>query len=294
MNFLTPVIPSDSPILFPGLGLELTPKATVFPAGIPLLGNIHWYGLVIAVGFLLAVIYANARKKQFGITEDQLITMLLWAVPSAIVCARAYYCIFNWRMYADDPVSCLYIWQGGLAIYGGIIGGVGAAAIYCRAKKISFGAMADLGGLGFLIGQSAGRWGNFFNREAFGAPTQNFLRMGLTDASGNLEFYHPTFLYESLWNLAGLALLHFLSKKRKYDGEVFTLYVVWYGLGRFFVEGLRMDSLYLFSTGIRVSQLLALVSCLLAAAFFLYKRQRCKAGAETLWVDRQKNEEKEL
>jgi len=292
MPILNIAIAPNSPILFPGLGLELNPSATVFPSHVPFLGNIHWYGLVIAVGFLLAVIYANCRRKQFGVTEDQLITMLLWAVPSAIICARAYYCIFNWSIFADDPVSCLYIWQGGLAIYGGVIGGVGAAAIYCKCKKISFGAMADLGGLGFLIGQSAGRWGNFFNREAFGAATENFLRMGLYDYAGNLEFYHPTFLYESVWNMIGFVILHFVSKKRKFDGEVFCLYVAWYGLGRFFVEGLRTDSLYLFGTGIRVSQLLAIVSCLLAVVFILYKRIHCHASEDTLWVNRQKTAEK--
>ena len=292
MSFLNVAISPTSPILFPGLGLELNPPVTVFPPQWGFLGNIHWYGLVIALGFLLAVIYANARRKRFGVTEDQLITMLLWAVPSAIICARAYYCIFNWKNFADDPISCLYIWQGGLAIYGGIIGGIGAAAIYCAAKKISFGAMADLGGFGFLIGQSMGRWGNFFNREAFGAPTENFLRMGLYDYAGNLEFYHPTFLYESLWNLTGFVILHFVSKKRKYDGEVFTLYVAWYGLGRFFIEGLRTDSLYLFNTGIRVSQLLALMSLLISVAYFVYRRVIRKPDAEKLWVNRQESCEK--
>ena len=272
-----------SPILFPGLGLTLNPGNLVFPASWPILGNIHWYGLVIALGFLLAVIYGNKRAKQFGITEDNLISMLLCAVPAAIVFARAYYCIFNWSAFADDPVSCLYIWEGGIAIYGGVIGAVLAAYLYCKFAKVRFGAMADLGGLGLLIGQSAGRWGNFFNREAFGGPTDNFLRMGLYDYAGNLEYYHPTFLYESLWNMIGFVVLHFLSKKRKFDGEIFCLYIAWYGFGRFFIEGLRTDSLYLFDTGLRVSQLLAVVSCLLALAVFFFRRKNI--GNEPLWVD---------
>lgn len=290
--FLTNIfISSKSPILFPGLGLELNPGVSVFPAHWPILGNIHWYGLIIAIGFLLAVFYGNRRAKEFGITEDQLLSMLLCAVPSAIVCARAYYCLFNWSNFADNPISCLYIWQGGIAIYGGVIGAVAAVALYCKFAKVKFGAMVDIGGLGLLIGQSIGRWGNFMNREAFGGVTDSFLRMGLYDTAGNLAFYHPTFLYESLWNAVGFVLLHFWSKKRRYDGEVFTLYVAWYGLGRFFIEGLRTDSLYLFGTGIRVSQLLAIVSCVGAIAVFIVKRVYQKPSVEDLWVNRTQNTE---
>lgn len=285
-------IASNSPITFPGLGLELNPSPLVFPNLDGFLGNIHWYGLIIGIGFLLAVIYANSRRKQFGVTEDQIMSMLLWAVPLAVVCARAYYCIFNWAFFRDNPISCLYIWEGGIAIYGGVIGAVLGVVIYSRISKVSFGALVDLGGLGLLIGQSIGRWGNFMNREAFGESTDSFLRMGLQHADGTVGYYHPTFLYESVWNLLGLVILHFLSKKRKYDGEVFTLYVAWYGLGRFFVEGLRTDSLYLFGTGIRVSQMVAIVSFLLALAFFAYKRFVKKASAEDLYVHRAEPAEK--
>jgi len=269
-------IPGDSPILFPGLGLELNPPTLVFP-NVPFLSNIHWYGLIIAVGLLLAVVYASARAKKFGLTEDNVITLLLWAVPAAILCARIYYCVFNWEMFRDNPVSCLYIWQGGIAIYGAIIGAVIACVLYCRGAKVNLGAMMDLGALGLLIGQSIGRWGNFVNREAFGAETESFLRMGLTDAYGNLAYYHPTFLYESLWNALGFLLLHLYSKHRRFDGEVFTLYVAWYGLGRFFIEGLRTDSLYIPGTGIRVSQMVGIVSFLAAAVFLLWRRKRIKA-----------------
>jgi len=282
--FLTQIrIPSSSPILFPNLGLELNPSNLVFPK-IEALSNIHWYGVIIALGLVLAVVYGPWRKKDVGITEDNILTLLLIGVPAAIICARAYYCIFNWELFKNNPISCLYIWEGGLAIYGGIIGGVAAGLIYCRAAKISFGAMADLGGMGFLIGQSIGRWGNFMNREAFGAPTDSFLKMGLYDVFGTLEYYHPTFFYESLWNAVGFALLHFYFKKRKYDGEIFTLYVAWYGLGRFFVEGLRTDSLYIPHTTIRVSQLLGIVSFVLAIGFFLYMRLYRKADGKNLYV----------
>lgn len=285
-------IASNSPIRFPGLGLELNPGSRIFPAMSGILGNIHWYGIIIALGFLLAVIYATRRCKQFGLTDDNIISMLLCAVPLAIVGARTYYCVFNWELFRDDPISCLYIWEGGLAIYGSVIGAVLGAALYCKFSRVSFGAIADLGGLGLLIGQSAGRWGNFFNREAFGGETESFLRMGLQHPDGTWGYYHPTFLYESVWNMVGFAILHFVSKKRKYDGEVFTLYVAWYGLGRFFIEGLRTDSLYLFSTGIRVSQLLAAISCLLAVLYFLYQRVHRKANGTKLYVNRVQPTEK--
>ena len=143
--------------------------------------------------------------------------------------------------------------------------------VYTRWKKIPLRPVLDLVSMGFVIGQFIGRWGNFINREAYGAVTDSFLRMGLEDAAGNVTYYHPTFLYESLWNFVGFLFLHFYIKRRKYDGQIFTMYIAWYGLGRAFIEGLRTDSLYLFHTGIRVSQLLAAVSCLIAAAVLIYR-----------------------
>lgn len=225
--------------------------------------SIHIYGILIALGLLLAVVYAWVRCKQFGIKEDDLTDGVLWVVPFAIICARLYYCIFKWSDYKDDPISILYIWNGGLAIYGGVIGAAIGVAIHCAVKKVKLPALLDLVALGFLIGQCIGRWGNFFNREAFGAETESFLRMGLLNtATGEWEYHHPTFFYESMWNLAGFLLLHFLSKKRQYDGQIALGYVAWYGLGRAIIEGLRTDSLYLGS--FRVSQLLAAASCFAA------------------------------
>jgi phosphatidylglycerol:prolipoprotein diacylglycerol transferase len=256
-------------ITFPFFGIEWDPQG-VLEIG-PL--SIHLYGLLIGLGLMLAVLYGWRRSKQFGIKTDDITDGVLWVVPFAILCARAYYCIFAWDQFADDPISVLYIWNGGLAIYGGVIGAVIGVAVFCYFKKIKLPALLDLVLLGFLIGQSIGRWGNFFNREAYGAETDIFIRMGLfKDADGNysnvMHYFHPTFLYESLWNAAGFVMLHFLSKKRQYDGQIALGYVAWYGLGRTFIEGLRMDSLYLGS--FRVSQLLAAVSCLAAVGVLMY------------------------
>ena len=251
-------------ITFPGLGLKLNPGK--FIALGPL--TIHYYGLIIAFGLVLAVVYASRRSRQFGLTEDDLLDGVLWVTPFAILCARAYYCAFEWKQYAADPISVLYIWNGGLAIYGAVLGAIVGILVFCKVKKVNAWAVLDLVSLGFLIGQGIGRWGNFFNQEAFGAPTDSFLRMGLLNSvTGEFEYYHPTFFYESVWNLAGFVLLHFLSKKRKYNGQVALGYAAWYGLGRAFIEGLRMDSLYW--GNFRVSQVLAAVSCLAAVIALL-------------------------
>lgn len=249
----------------------------------------YWYGAIIAVGFLLAALYCIKRAPQFGLTSDNLIDMLIIAVPLAIVCARLYYVIFDFDLYRDDLWQIFNIRNGGLAIYGGVIGGALGAIIVCKVKKIPRGAMLDIGGLGLLIGQTAGRWGNFVNREAYGGVTDIFCRMGLTDPGTGVTVYvHPTFLYESVWNLLGLALLHIFSKKgkRRYDGQLFIMYIGWYGLGRMFIEGLRTDSLYLFDTGIRVSQLLAGASLLVALILLFVNRVFISHEPQDIWVNR--------
>ena len=248
---------SFTTISFPSLGIEWDP-GRYLEIG-PL--TIHYYGILIACGLMLAVIYGWKRCRQFGIIQDDITDGVLWIVPFAVLCARAYYCIFQWdEEFARDPISVLYIWNGGLAIYGGVIGAVIGVSVYCIFKKIKLPALLDLVALGFLIGQSIGRWGNFFNREAFGATTESFLRMGLYNTvTQTTTYHHPTFLYESLWNAIGFVGLHFLSKKRKYDGQIALGYCAWYGLGRALIEGLRTDSLYL--GNFRVSQLLAAISC---------------------------------
>ena len=268
-------------ISFPGLGIDIDPIRQ-FSIG-PL--TIHLYGVVIAFGLVLATMYCMRRSREFGLTEDHVLDGVLWITPFAILCARAYYCAFSWELYADDPISVLYIWKGGIAIYGGVLGAIVGMIVFCRIKKISLGATLDLVLMGFLIGQAIGRWGNFFNREAFGAETESFLRMGLLNAlTGEITYHHPTFLYESLWNALGFVILHFLSKKREFDGQIALGYAFWYGLGRTFIEGLRTDSLYIPGTELRVSQLLAALSCLAAAAVLVYFI--LKPPAKRLFVDR--------
>lgn len=277
-------------ITFPNLGISVNPSRVAFNV----LGkDIYWYGIIIAAGFLLAVIYAMRRAPSFGLNEDNILDMLFVAVPLAIVCARLYYCIFYWDLYRDNPIAILYVWEGGLAIYGGVIGAVIGVAIFCRVKKLPIGPLLDVGSLGLLIGQMIGRWGNFMNREAHGAITDGFFKMGIADAAGNVTYYQPTFLYESVWNLVGFVALHFYSKRRKFDGEVFLLYLAWYGLGRAWIEGLRTDSLYLFNTGIRVSQLLAALSCVAAIAVLVYVRVVRKPQPEKLYVNRVVQDEAE-
>ena len=258
-----------SEISFPALGIALDPPRSIALG--PL--SIHFYGMIIAFGLILAVVYATRRSKQFGIKEDDVLDGVLYVTPFAVLCARAYYCIFSWEHYADDPIRLLYIWEGGLAIYGGVLGAAIGVTVLCRVKRIKLPAMLDLVSLGFLIGQSIGRWGKFFNREAFGAETDTFLRMGLMNRyTGDVTYYHPTFFYESLWNAIGFLLLHQLSKKRQYDGQIALGYAAWYGLGRAFIEGLRTDSLYW--GPFRVSQLLAAVSCFAAVSVLLWQMFR--------------------
>ena len=258
-----------SMIAFPSLGIEINPPRT-FSLG-PM--TVYFYGLIIAVGLMLAVMYACRRSREFGLTEDTVLDGVLWVTPFAIVCARAYYVAFSWADYADNPISVFYIWNGGIAIYGGVLGAILGMAVLCRVKKVKFTAALDLILMVFLLGQSIGRWGNFFNREAFGAPTDSFFRMGLfNQVTGNWEYYHPTFLYESVWNAIGFVILTRLCSRRKYDGQVALGYAAWYGLGRCFIEGLRMDSLYW--GPFRVSQVLAGISCAAAVAVLLWQNTK--------------------
>ena len=193
-------------------------------------------------------------------------------IPIAIIGARLYYVIFQWGDYREHPIDALKIWEGGLAIYGGVIAGLLTGVVWCREKKIPFGVMADVCAPGLLIGQCIGRWGNFVNGEAHGGPTT--LPWGMTIDGQSMV--HPTFLYESLWNLAGFVLLHFYSKKRRFKGEIALLYAAWYGAGRAWIEGLRTDSLYIGS--VRVSQLLAIISCIAAVAVLARQYHRIKVA----------------
>ncbi len=288
---------SDATITFPILGegfkLDFSPYFTIFG------WRFYWYGAIIAFGFLLAVIYCLKRSRRFGLTEDNIIDMLIITVPLAVILTRLFYVVFyrdsqGVNPYFDgvnDLKEILSIRDGGLAIYGGIIGGILGVYIYSRWKKVKMAAMADVGALGMLIGQSIGRWGNFTNREAYGVETTVPWRMGLTNQYGTW-YYHPTFLYESLWNALGFALLHFYSKKRKYDGEIFLMYLAWYGLGRSFIEGLRTDSLYIGGSNLRVSQLLGLLAFFAAGGTLLYMKVFRHPDTDDLWVNRELKKER--
>ena len=273
---------SSAAISFPFLGdWSICP-----PNSFVLFGHtFYWYGVIIACGFLLAVAYGYSRCREFGISQDDLTDNLLFAVPLAIVGARIYYVVFfgHYNTFWD---MCK-IWEGGLAIYGGVIATVLTVLVVNRVKKISALAVLDTASFGLLIGQSIGRWGNFMNREAYGYETDIFCRMGLT-LNGETIYVHPTFLYESLWNALGFIGLHILSKKttRKFDGQFFLYYIGWYGLGRAWIEGLRSDSLYIGATGIRVSQVIAALTFLTAAVLLTVILRSGRCSPEKLWVNR--------
>ena len=280
-------IQRDSVISFPGLGISyLNP-----PAFFSVFGHrIYFYGVLFALGFTLGILYCARRSKDFGLKSDDFYDMVILLIPLSLLCARIYYVLFRLDDFIGRPLIAYFaVWEGGIAIYGGIIGGILAIWLVTRRKKLPFLAMLDLTVFGVLIGQIIGRWGNFMNREAFGAQTEVFCRMGLTDPSGHTIYVHPTFLYESLWNLAlFIGLWLWVRKgKRKYDGQMSLLYLFFYGLGRAWIEGLRTDSLYIGHTGIRVSQALSLVLVLCAGALLLWQRRR-QHPAEKLWVNQVK------
>ena len=276
----------DASISFPMLGDWSIDPPTYFKLG-PL--NIHFYGLIIATGFLLAVLYCAKRSKEFGMTPDNVYDVIILGVPMAVICSRIYYCAFHWESYRENPISVLYIWEGGLGMYGVIAGAILALIIYCRWKKLSIPAFLDMVCFGFIIGQTLGRWGNFMNREAFGYETDIFCRMVLTTPAGKVYSVHPTFLYESVWNLIGFTFMHFYSKKhRTYDGQMFLIYLAWYGFGRMLIEGLRTDSLYLWGTSIRVSQLVSAILFVASVTILLYNRFKRRPDPENMFVNRQK------
>lgn len=276
-----------TPIIFPGLGFEVT----INPVAFQLFGkNIYWYGIIIACGFLLGLMFSCRQTSRLGLLQDDLLDLMFLGVPMAIVGARVYYVLFYQELYRDGAGvfqwdKAIAIWDGGVAIYGGVIGAVLAGVIFCRWRKLPFWPVADCASYGLLIGQSIGRWGNFVNQEAYGGPCTALWRMGLTKGGTYIEV-HPTFLYESLWNLAGLVLLYVLVRpRRKFDGQLFLSYILWYGLGRVWIEGMRTDSLYFFGTGIRVSQALALCSALAALGVILYRLYQQGKEPRPLYVE---------
>ena len=280
-------------VTFPGLGLEFHLDRVAFS----LFGHpVYWYGVIIGCGFLLAVLLCCRWAPRFGVNSDQIMDLLIFAVPLSVVGLRVYYVLFYLDLYREADGSLNWgaifrITDGGLAIYGGIIAAALTLIVFCRIRKISFFSFADLGVHGLLIGQCIGRWGNFMNREAFGAETTLPWRMQLTTVTGQLVEVHPTFLYESLWNLAGLLLIIFVvSKARRFDGENTWFYFLWYGIGRFWIEGLRTDSLYLFNwtiggQPIRVSQALSLVMVFVSLFMLYYNIKLHPHKPEELYVN---------
>jgi phosphatidylglycerol:prolipoprotein diacylglycerol transferase len=259
---------------FPGLGIgEFPVNSDAFSVfGAP----IAWYALIICMGMIFAVSYIIFRAGQIGINSEHVIDFALFVIPIGVLGARLYYVLMELDSF-HSLGEVLNIRNGGLAIYGGIIAGAITVFCVCKYKKIDFLAFADCVVPGLIMAQAIGRWGNFMNGEAFGDITNNFLRMGIrndnsyfTFGVADMVYVHPTFLYESLWNLAGFIGANLFYKHKKYDGQIFLMIFGWYGLGRMWIEGLRMDSLYLFGSSIRVSQALAIVLFVTCAAILIY------------------------
>lgn len=232
--------------------------------------SIAWYGVIIAVGMVLGVILAIYRARKQGLKDDLIFDFILLALPIAIICARGYYVIFEWDSYSGDILSIFKIWKGGLAIYGGVIGGLVTAILFCRHHKFPLFRFLDLVVPSLVLGQAIGRWGNFVNQEAFGNLVENsslqfFPYAVYIDALG--EWHQATFFYESMWNVCLLVAMLIISRKEPKTGTMTCMYFVFYGLGRFLIEGLRTDSLYIIS-GIRASQVLSLL--LILGGMLLY------------------------
>ena len=287
----------DMEINFPNLGIYLDHVGK----NISIFGfSIAYYGIVIVTGMMIAIWIAQREAKRTGQNPEQYLDLAMIGIAAGILGARIYYVIFAWDYYKDDLLSIFNIRQGGLAIYGGIIGACIAVVIYSRKKKQNFSLLMDTASMSIVFGQIMGRWGNFFNREAFGDYTNNLFAMQLPVSAvraieitqkmwdhvvtvNGVEYIqvHPTFLYESLWNVGVLLFLFWFRKRKKFNGEVFLMYLIGYGLGRIWIEGLRTDQLLLPVVGLPVSQLLS--GCLVVGCTILvvWKRKKLSSGGET-------------
>ncbi len=237
-----------------------------------LFGVVSVYGLLIALGILLAALYASRQEKRLGLKKDTALDVVFWAVPFGVIGARLYYVAFSWEKYASDPLSVLYVWEGGLAIYGGILGGLLGIFLYSRRSGQPFKVLLDMVVPAVLLAQAVGRWGNFFNGEAYGNPvTQKALQFFPYAVRVGENWYQATFFYESMWDLAGFFLLHTTRRRWRHPGSLTLLYFVYYGVGRALIEGLRSDSLWW--GPFRVSQVLSIVLALICGAM-LIRRER--------------------
>jgi|SRR5699024_9203987 len=239
--------------------------------------EVRWYGIIIATGIVLAYMVVQKEMVKRGMHPDFLTDLLIWAVPISILSARLYYVLFSWEYYAQHPEKIIQIWEGGIAIHGALIGAFLTTFIYTKVRGVSFWKTADIAAPGILIGQIIGRWGNFMNQEAHGGPvSEQFLDntiipdwiMNQMTIDG--VTYHPTFLYESLWNVVGLILILVLRRFAIKRGELFLFYLTWYSIGRFFIEGMRTDSLY--SGVLRAAQVVSVITIVAAIVFFVFRR----------------------
>ncbi len=275
-------------ISFPGIGID---NFSVDPIAISI-GKIEirWYALIITTGIILAILYCYFRAKQEGISTDDLLDMAIFTVIFGIIGARAYYVLTSLSEY-DSFLEAIAIWEGGLAIYGGVIAGALTIFTVCKIKKIKYQKAFDMAAPAVMIGQILGRWGNFFNGEAYGVQVPKdsilyFIRMGLLpnyESYSVMHYYHPTFLYESVWNLIGFIIINATYKKKKFDGQIALSYIAWYGFGRMFIEGLRVDSLYV--GPFRISQVIGFVCFVVGAALLLYNLIRAHRAALTEAID---------
>ncbi|CAM3887706.1 prolipoprotein diacylglyceryl transferase [Alkalicoccus chagannorensis] len=251
--------------------------------------TVFWYGILIGLGAFLGYLLANHEAKKRGLPDDFLADLLLFALPAAIIGARLYYVIFRWEQFADNPLSAVAVWEGGLAIHGGLIGAVLTALWFCRRRGVSFWKVADITAPSILLGQAIGRWGNFMNQEVYGGEVSRSFLEGLLlpdfiidQMFINGAYYHPTFLYESIWNLLGVALLLYLRRVNLRRGEMFITYAMYYSLGRLFIEGIRTDYLLLFGT-FRTAQVVSILVIVGGAVLIWYRRS---AGlAEKRYLD---------
>ncbi|MCA1319611.1 prolipoprotein diacylglyceryl transferase [Bacillus tianshenii] len=253
--------------------------------------TIYWYGAIIGTGALLGLWIAMRESERRGLNKDVFVDLVLFAIPIAIICARLYYVIFQWDYYGANPGEIIKIWEGGLAIHGGLIGAIATGVVFAKIRGISFWKLADIGAPSIILGQAIGRWGNFMNQEAHGGEvTRGFLeglhlpQFIIDQMYINGTYYHPTFLYESIWNFVGFGLLLLLRRVNLRRGELFLSYVIWYSIGRYFVEGMRTDSLML-TEALRIAQVISIALVLLAIGLIVVRRMTGLANKKYLDKD---------
>ena len=267
-------------IAFPKLNLSFLVNRVAFTIG----GKpVYWYGIIIAVGFVLGVLYGVFRAKKERLPADTILDLVLWGLPVSIICARIFYVLGDPSVLAEGFWKIIAIWEGGIAIYGAIIGAVIVGVTYCKVKKLDIGMVFDVCAPGLMIGQIIGRWGNFVNAEVFGSPTDALFGMSINGGAS----VQPLFLYESVWMLLGLVGLLFYQNHKRRNGEIFTLYIIWYGLGRMVMESLRQEEYVLKLFGMPLSQITAVLTALAAVGVLLYLYWKKKP------VHRQEDEPKE-